>query len=207
MTYTYALILDPDWRTIFTKPAWDDPNAGASPLAQWYYRTKSHFNALPPADRILTALSRDDSYHIHWLWNDAHSPPTKYSRPDNLIGTSHPNLQHYDNHKNFLLASMKFHTPKTKTKPAASVPGAIPVNTAYGLMNANAGNDAIIRMLTQKKHQIHHIVILDPGSRIASRSQWRFPPSLSNPMGVLLEVQTAIQIAGQYPSIPLTVIT
>lgn len=102
---------------------------------------------------------------------------------------------------------MKFETPKTKTKPAASVPGAVPVNTAYGLMNANAGNDAIIRMLTQKKYNIDHIVILDPGQRISNQTQWRFPPSIHNPLGVMLEVQTAFQCAFQYPQIPVTVIT
>lgn len=206
MRYTYAIIYDPDWRLMYRPwPVWNDPNVASSQLAQWKLRVKQHFNALPPAELVLTALSRDDQYHIPWIWQDAVPSPHQYTWPHELVRSVHK--IDYMSHKNFSILSNKTEVKATKTRPAGPVPNFVAVNTHYGIMNANASNDAIERMLTNRKYKIDHIVIIDPGQRIAHTQPWKFPPSSFNLVGVAHEVWTAHTYAQMNPHIACTIIT
>lgn len=188
-----ALILDPEWRLQAI-----DPN-------QYQVHVKTQLGQLPPIDFLMTACSRDDEHWITSLfttyqgWQQQSSNPNPHpaSVPSPHFPANPNGISRWKNWLNYKLLSSKLVEFDKKTKQQVPVPGRILVNTSYGLMNANAGVDAVTRMLTNTKHKIDQIIIIDPHNVLNS-------PVHHITSHVCI---TAASYAAANPHIPLAVIT
>lgn len=205
MTHKTALIIDPEWR--LQPPPVD--------LQQYQAHVKTELGKLPPTDFLMTAVSRDDEYFIANMFHDGSQQIHNSNYPSNSIPSPHfPTLKarglsfnrwsrtSWLNHK---IMSNKFTELDKKTKQYTRIATAIPINTASGLINANAGNDAILRMLNNTKHKIDQIVIVDPYSRITNTFAYKLSPNGITP-AAMFEVITAWSYALVHPHIPRAVI-
>ncbi len=200
MTHKTALIIDPEWRL---QPPPVDIN-------HYQAHVKTELGKLPPTDFLMTACSRDDEYWVPTLFQTA----TNWQYPANagyMVGIPSPHFPNNPNEisrwnrkcwLNHRIMSNKLTELDKKTKQYTRIATAIPINTASGLINATAGNDAITRMLTNTKHKIDQIVIIDPYKTIGntSLSNWY------NRTSIMHETLTAWAYAQLHPSIPCAVI-
>lgn len=195
MTRKAALIIDPEWRL------------QATDLNQYMHHVKTQLGQLPPIDFLMTACSRDDEHWIPGLFvtiqgwqqqsntphpNSVHSPHFP-NAPHNI---SRWNRSHWLQHR---ILSAKLTHIDPKTKQTVPLPNRILANTNNGLININAGVDAVTRMLTNTKHKIDQIIIIDPLNRIGRSTYFGFH---TNPT----EVGTAHIYTQVNPHIPLAVI-
>lgn len=184
-----ALILDPEWRL------------QSIDLKQYQVHVKTQLGQIQPIDFLMTAVSRDDEYTISELFHDGTG-----NQPTPKWPTYHIPSPHFPNSKisrynrqawyNFKLLSTKLTELDKKTKQFVPVPNRIPINTSYGLLNANAGVDAVNRMLNNTKHKIDQIIIIDPHN------------VLNNPIHHITShvCVTAASYAAANPHIPCAVI-
>lgn len=196
MTRKAALIIDPEWRH------------QATDLNQYMHHVKTQLGQLPPIDFLMTACSRDDE---HWIpdlfvtrqgWqqqsntphpNSVHSP--HFPADPNCI--SRWNKKNWLNHK---ILSSKLVEFDKKTKTNRPLANRILANTNNGLININAGVDAVTRMLTNTKHKIDQIIIIDPQNTIGKGAYFGLRTTKH------YEVGTAHVYAQVNPHIPLAVI-
>lgn len=136
MTFTVALIADP-WF-----PWMKARNTNLEP------QIKKTIQTLPATDMLWTATSRHAAYPLLYLF--------KYN------GSKHHNIKH----KNHMLMSRQWekstYNHKTQTYTYSNTPNAVLVNTREGLVNINAENDAITRMLSNKRPKPDLVLIIDP---------------------------------------------
>lgn len=182
MSLNIALVVEPDWTLLFPPFRWDDPNYQTSPRAQWFYRIRTHVSQISqvPADLILTPAMPDNP--LDALFSEPQQPNPNYAwqLPYQLLPTTqhHPTKLLWERLKTFKIMSRQFTTNPTKKQPVAQpIPGTAPISTQYGLINANAHNDAIHRILTNTRYKIDHLVILDPAGRVNSGIR-RIPPDV-----------------------------
>ena len=147
MTFTVAVVIDP-WIPHF----WGDKNYMA------YLRNE--FQKLPVVSHFRSATTKHLGYGIQRLWETTAGwhYTTNQANPPNSI---HDKALH----KNFIIMSNKLETTtydkKTKTYTTTPVPGARLVAHKDGLININAENEAIDRMLSAKPKP-DLVVIIDP---------------------------------------------
>jgi hypothetical protein len=193
MSFNIALVIDPSWSIMYPQVLWNDPYFRQSPRAVWFSSIRSQVSLISqqPADLILTPAM--DSSPLDALFGETQTPlHHHWILPHILIPTTqhHPTKHLYERLKTFKILSRQFWTNPTKKNPTAQpIPGAVPISTQYGLLNANAHNDAIERMLTQSKYKIDHMVIVDPYNRI--RTGGMRITAASNPGGVHYETWLA----------------
>lgn len=154
----------------------------------------------------MTACSRDDQYFVVNMFHDGSG--ITYNNPHfPELKKAGQNFSHYVGAKYWLnhkIMSAKLTEMDKKTKTTRPLINLVSVNTINGIMNANAGNDAIMRMLTNTKHKIDQIVIIDPYQRTAPGQH---PIHITSPRyNTLYEVCLAHAYAQLHPSIPCAVI-
>lgn len=212
MQFNIALVIDPDWVLKYPQVNnWQLPNWKQEPRPQWFISIRQQLSGISqqPADLILTP----DLDGIPWdaLFEEQQPPQynQQYQWPHQLIPTTqhHPSKHVWNRIKRFKIMSRAFTTNTTKKNPIAQpIPNVVPIATQYGLINANAHNDAIERMLTQTKYNIHHLVIIDPYHRINTGGARLTAPSNYN--SVSYETWFAEHFCrNRYPHIPLTIIS
>lgn len=153
MTFTVAVVVDP-WVAHF----WQDTS----------YRDylRSEFQKLPVISHVRTATTKHLGYSMSHLWENTAgwNYTTNLPNPPNSIHDKALS-------KNFIIMSNKVNTTKyhkkTRTWTTTLVPGARLVAHKDGLININAENDAIDRMLTAKPKP-DLVVIIDP-EKIATK--------------------------------------
>lgn len=198
MTFKAALSIDPEWR--LQPPPVD--------LKQYYVHVKTELGKLPPIDFLMTAVNRDDEYLIAELFQDGTGNTPNPNWPTHHIPSPHfkntiSTISRWNKHLwlNHKILSTKLTQTDKATKKQIPVPNRIPVNTAYGLLNANASSDAVTRMLTNTKHKIDQIIIIDPYNTIRrGLTNWY------TQAGTMNETITAWSYARNHPAIPCAVI-
>lgn len=165
-----ALIIDPEWRLQAI-----DPN-------QYMHHVKTQLGQLPPIDFLMTACSRDDEHWIPSLfvtsqgWQQHSNTPHPNSVPSPHFPNAPNNISRWNRSRwlqHRILSTKLIETDK-KTKQQIPVPNRILANTNNGLININAGVDAVTRMLTNTKHKIDQIIIIDPHNTIGKGTYFGF---------------------------------
>jgi hypothetical protein len=175
---------------------------------------KTELGKLPPTDFLMTAVSRDDEYFIADMFHDGSNYQHSPSHPAQSIPSPHFPALKAQNQSfnrwsrtswlNYKIMGNRLAELNKQTKQYQPIPNLVPTNTIAGIMNANAGNDAITRMLNNTKHKIDQIVIIDPYSHITHNNPYKLFPHKG--IAVMYEVMTAWAYSLAHPSIPCAVI-